>query len=133
MGNRTDLAILLCMAFALLSMYGIILMRTQTSSLQQVVQNLESQDPNVFDFNGATAYSAELPEEFRNPSALDLYGIEIKGSFTARSTGGYGVKYITIIGTLSHTIQCELRGYRILTGMYAGLLHYCLKILFEVI
>jgi hypothetical protein len=75
----------------------------------------------VADFNGATAEVVVFPAELQKPSGLDLYGFEIKGTFTARSSGSYGVKYIAIHGVLNHPIQCELRGYRVLTREFAGI------------
>jgi hypothetical protein len=98
----------------------------QKKSLLQVVQMLE--EP-VHDFNGATAVVAEFPEEFYQPSVLDLQGIETKGSFTARSSGRYAVKYVSIHGDLNHPIQCELIGYRILTGAFAGTMLHTLQMI----
>ena len=101
-------------------------------SLQSVTKILDSPAAFVADFNGASAAVAEFPVEFQQPSALDINGIETKGTFTARSSGSYGVKYVAIHGVLNHPINCELKGYRILTGAFAGILkmqrHFmCLK------
>ena len=90
-------------------------------SLEQAVQILEKP---VYDFNGASAIVAEFPEEFFQPSALDLYGTETKGSITARRSGRFAVKYVSIHGILNHPIQCELTGYRILTGAFAGTMRH---------
>jgi hypothetical protein len=87
------------------------------SSLEQVMPILEKP---VYDFNGAQAVVAEFPDEFYQPSALDLQGTETKGTMTARRSGRFAVKYISIHGILNHPVQCELTGYRILTGAFAG-------------
>jgi hypothetical protein len=103
---------------------GVLVVHNQTYSrrkysLEQVVEIL---DKPVYDFNGAEAVVAEFPDEFYQPSALDLQGTETKGSITARRSGQFAVKYVSIHGILNHPIQCELTGYRILSGPFAGTL-----------
>jgi hypothetical protein len=108
-----------CLVLGLLVVHNQMNFVRKSSSLLQrpVVQILE--DP-VYDFNGATAVVAKFPDEFYQPSALDLQGIETKGSFTARSSGQSAVKYVSVHGILNHPIQCDITGYRILTGAFAG-------------
>jgi len=80
-------------------------------------------DDHIRDFNGARAVIARLPRLGEAPTDLTEHGKEVRGSFAVRVFHAFGQPEVEVTRMPSGPVGpfvCDYRGYRKLTGDFAG-------------